>query len=172
MSEIFGILTLDWMSYPTMVLAKQCVPEDLCVPDVELPGSAKLSLPFDAKSCLSCLAELCKHIKLDQNIDNLDFWLDCVIQFHNAVGTDQLFLFPRTWWPSAPQDPAIHEAGFRQAIRRCSIMFSILRNEQSNVCRALLEQGVLIPYLERVVERCKGYSRSVCISSSSFFFLL
>ena len=162
-------MAVDWMTIPSIALAKQCVPEDLCVPDIELVGSTKLSLQFDGKSCLSCLAELCKHFRIDQGMKDMDFWLDFVLNWHNPVGTDQLFLFPKTWWPSAPPDPAIHESGFRQGIRRCSIMLSVLRNQQSNVCRVLHEQGILVPYLERVVERCKGYSKSVCILSCFCF---
>ena len=166
------------MVFPTFSLAKQIVPEDLCVPDNELVGRTKISLRFEATAYLSCLTELCKLLRIDTYLQDVDFWLDNVLSIHLPSKTDLFFLYPKTWWPDAKASSGVDERAFRQANQRFSLMLARIRTLQTDLCRVLQEQHILIPYLEGVVDRCKDYRKSVhpkglpdFISVSSIFFV-
>lgn len=162
-NELMGNIALDWLIIPSHVLARQCVPEDLSVPDADLEGRIKLALPFEGTATLDSAAMLCRMFRVDKYVSDHEFWIVCMAGVHSPAGTDLLFLYPRTWWPCKISDGSLNKTVLLEASRRSSKMLSIVRTKQAEIFNALHEQNLLVPFLESAVDQCKDYRKSVCV---------
>ena len=160
-----GNLALDWFIIPSHVLARQCVPEDLSVPDAVLEGRVKLALPFEGTAILECAAQMCRMFPVGKFVSQHELWAACMARMHSPAGTDLLFLYPKTWWPTKIPEPSLNRAVLQEASRRSSKMLATVRTKQADIFRALHEHGLLIPFLESTVDKCKDYRKSVCVFS-------
>lgn len=164
-NEVMGNIALDWLIIPSHVLARQCVPEDLSVPDAELKGRTKLALPFEGTAVLDCAAQLCRMFPVDKYVSDYERWIVCMAGTHSPAGTDLLFLYPRTWWATKNPDSSLNKTALQEASRRSSKMLAMVRTKQADIFHALNEKDLLVPFLESTVDRCKDYRKSVCCSS-------
>ena len=165
-NEVMGDIALNWLIIPSHILARQCVPEDLSVPDAELEGRIRLSFPFDGTTILECAAQLCRIFPLDKYVSEHKLWIVCMAGIHNPAGTDLLFLYPKTWWETTSPESELNKTALQEASRRSSKTLAIIRAKQADIFRALSVHGILVPFLESVVDDCKDYRKSVCFFSS------